>query len=196
MSSWGQDWDGVGLPPADSLPGSWSWNSHLQWPSYNWQTTKRQARGPQTAKSGLPPIFAKHRFIETQPHSLTWMFSAASFMPQLCAHAKSLRVSSSSRPRGLQPARLLCPWDSPGKSTGVGCHSLLQPIFLTQGSNQRLLWLLHWQTDYLSLVPSGKLIVKETHWGLYWKNFLTPAVTGSRPQEKNNLNPCNFFSHL
>ena len=30
------------------------------------------------------------------------------------------------RPHGLQPTRLLSPWDSPGKSTGVGCHYLLQ----------------------------------------------------------------------
>ena len=29
-------------------------------------------------------------------------------------------------------SRLLCPWDSPGKNTGVGCHALLQGIFLTQ----------------------------------------------------------------
>ena len=29
-------------------------------------------------------------------------------------------------PHGLQPTRLLCPWDFPGKSTGVGCHCLLQ----------------------------------------------------------------------
>ena len=35
-------------------------------------------------------------------------------------------VSDSSRPHGLQPTRLLCPWDSPGKNTGVGCHFLLQ----------------------------------------------------------------------
>ena len=42
-------------------------------------------------------------------------------------------VSNSLQPHGLQPARLLCPWDSPGKNTGVGCHSLLQGIFLTQG---------------------------------------------------------------
>ena len=34
-------------------------------------------------------------------------------------------VSDSLRPRGLQPTRLLHPWDSPGKSTGVGCHCLL-----------------------------------------------------------------------
>ena len=34
---------------------------------------------------------------------------------------------------------LLCPWDSPGKNTGVGCRALLQGIFLTQGSNPGLL---------------------------------------------------------
>ena len=47
-------------------------------------------------------------------------------------------VSDSVRLYGLQPARLLCPWDSPGKITGVGCHALLQ-IFLTQGLNPHLL---------------------------------------------------------
>ena len=41
-------------------------------------------------------------------------------------------------PRTVQPTRLLCPWDSPGKSTGVGCRFLLQGIFLTQGSNPGL----------------------------------------------------------
>ena len=40
--------------------------------------------------------------------------------------------------------------DSPGKNTGVVCHSLLQGIFLTQGSNPRCLHLLHWQADPLS----------------------------------------------
>ena len=35
-------------------------------------------------------------------------------------------MSDSSRPHGLQPTRLLCPWDFPGKSTGVGCHCRLQ----------------------------------------------------------------------
>ena len=35
--------------------------------------------------------------------------------------------------------------DSPGKNTGVDCHTLLQGIFLTQGSNPGLLCLLHWQ---------------------------------------------------
>ena len=36
-------------------------------------------------------------------------------------------------------SRLLCPWDSPGKNTGVGCHFLLQGIFWAQGSNPGLL---------------------------------------------------------
>ena len=35
-------------------------------------------------------------------------------------------MSDSLRPHGLQPTRLLHPWDFPGKSTGVGCHCLLQ----------------------------------------------------------------------
>ena len=43
------------------------------------------------------------------------------------------------RPHGPQPTSLLCLWDFPGKNAGMGFHFLLQGIFLTQGSNQRLL---------------------------------------------------------
>ena len=54
-------------------------------------------------------------------------------------------TSDSLRPHGLQPTRLLCPWDSPGKNTGVGCHALLQGILPTQGSNPHLhcRWILY-----------------------------------------------------
>ena len=52
-------------------------------------------------------------------------------------------------------ARLLCPWDSPGKNTGVGCHALLQGIFPTEGSNASILHLLHWQVDSLPLNHLG-----------------------------------------
>ena len=48
-------------------------------------------------------------------------------------------VSDSLLPHGLQPTRLLRPWDFPGKNTGVGCHCLLQEIFPTQGLNPSLL---------------------------------------------------------
>ena len=48
-------------------------------------------------------------------------------------------MSESLRPHGLQPARFLCPWNFPGKNTGVVYHALLQGIFPTQGSNPVLL---------------------------------------------------------
>ena len=48
-------------------------------------------------------------------------------------------MSNSLRPHGLYPTRFLCPWDFPGNSTRVGCHFLLQRIFLTQGLNPGLL---------------------------------------------------------
>ena len=47
-------------------------------------------------------------------------------------------VSDSLRPHRLQPARLLCPWDFLGNSTGVDCHFLHQGIFPTRGSNPGL----------------------------------------------------------
>ena len=44
---------------------------------------------------------------------------------RLCCLVTSV-VSDSVQPHELQCSRLLCPWDSPGKNTGVGCHFLLQ----------------------------------------------------------------------
>ena len=57
---------------------------------------------------------------------------------QLCICVRVCRslVSNSLQPHRLQPAKLLCPWDSPGKNTGVGCHALLQGIFPTQYRTQ------------------------------------------------------------
>ena len=48
-------------------------------------------------------------------------------------------VSNSLQPHVLQPTRLLCPWDSPGKNPKVGSLSLLQRLFPTQESNPGLL---------------------------------------------------------
>ena len=74
-------------------------------------------------------------------------------------------MSSSLRPYGLWPARLLCPSGSPGKNPGVGCHALLlQGIFPTQGSTPHLLHLLHEQTVSLALALPGKPISQQrTH---------------------------------
>ena len=83
---------------------------------------------------------------------------------------KSLSLSDSLWPCGLQPTRLLCPWDSPGKSTGVGCHFLLQGIFPIQESNpglphcgQTVYRLIHQEVTYISklrLIHIGKIEVK------------------------------------
>ena len=61
----------------------------------------------------------------------------------------------------------VCPWDFPGKNTGVGCHSLLQGVFPTQGSNWHLLHcrriLYHWaareahmSSQAIVIVPAGR----------------------------------------
>ena len=59
----------------------------------------------------------------------------------MLSEKNSDKVSAPSCPtlcNPMNPTRLLYPWDSPGKNTGVGCHFLLQGIFPTQGSNPGL----------------------------------------------------------
>ena len=62
-------------------------------------------------------------------------------------------VSDSLLPHGLQPARLLCPWDSPDRYTGVGCHALLQGNLPDPGIEPRSPAL---QADSLLSGPPGK----------------------------------------
>ena len=69
-----------------------------------------------------------------------------------CVCAQSLAMSNSLQPHGLHPARLLCPWDIPGKDTGLGCHFFLQGMFQTQRLN---LCPLHWQMNSLPLSYLG-----------------------------------------
>ena len=68
-------------------------------------------------------------------------------------------MPDSSGAPGLWPARPLCPWDSPGKNTGVGCHFLLQGIFPTQESN-----LCHLLADgFFTTEPPGKPIKNQRY---------------------------------
>ena len=69
-----------------------------------------------------------------------------SLQQQVCSAARSCLTLWL---RGLQPARLLCQWNFPGKNTKVDCHFLLQGAFLTHGLNPRLLHLQYWQADSL-----------------------------------------------
>ena len=72
-----------------------------------------------------PPYHAK---------SLVYIRFTLGVVQFVCVPSRSV-MSDSLQPHGLYPARLLCPWNSPDKSTGVSSHSLLQGIFQTQGSN-------------------------------------------------------------
>ena len=77
------------------------------------------------------------------------------------------------------PNRLLCPWNSPGKNTGVGCHFLSQGIFPAQGKNPCLLCLLYCRQILYPLSHWGNL-------GLKWGNVIYRVqvnfrnLTGSR----------------
>ena len=59
--------------------------------------------------------------------------------PDVLKYISHSVMSNSLQCHGLQSTGLLYPWNSPGKNTGVGCHFLLQGIFLIQGSNPGLL---------------------------------------------------------
>ena len=112
----------------------------------------RLCETPETAAHQAPPSLGFSR----QEH-----WSGLPFPSPM--HEKSkwsrLVVSNSSRPHGLQPTRLLCPWDSPGKSTGVGCHCLLRPTLKTaapffrpdQPENCRTFWSLKLESQNLFL---------------------------------------------
>ena len=73
----------------------------------------------------------------------------------VCASAHSV-VFNSWKAYGLWPARLLCPWDSPGKNTGMDYHCLLQGIFLTHGSNLHLLTSPALAGRFITTEPPGK----------------------------------------
>ena len=75
-------------------------------------------------------------------------------------------MSGSLQPHGLFPSRPLCPWNSPGKNTGVGSHSLLQGIFPTQGSKPGLL-------------PCRQILYHLTHQGISSYQGTNPILEGS-----------------
>ena len=58
-------------------------------------------------------------------HTLPHILYILLYIIYICLKVASV-VSNSVRPHRRQPARLICPWDSPGNNTGLGCHFLLQ----------------------------------------------------------------------
>ena len=96
-----------------------------------------------------------------------------------CKSVNHSAVSNSLRPHGLGPVSLLCPWNSPGKNTGVGSHSLLQGVLPDPGIEA---WSLALQEDSLLSEPPGKPWKAATK----GERFLYPGkrLTGGRDQER------------
>ena len=92
---------------------------------------------PYFSRPLLQWLLLRHHFFATSKNSLKLACCC-------CLVAKSCLI--------LLPTRLLCPWNFPGKNTGVSCHFLFQGIFPTQRSNPHLL---HWQADSLPLSHLG-----------------------------------------
>ena len=75
----------------------------------------------------------------------------------MCAYVLSrFSCVRSLRPYRLQPTRLLCPCDSPGSNTRVGCHALFQGNLPDPGTELMFLMSPHWQLGSLPLAPPGK----------------------------------------
>ena len=92
-------------------------------------------------------------------------------------------VSDSVWPHGLQPTRLLRPWDSPGKNTGVGCHFLLQCMKVERESEvtQSCLTL----SDPMDCSPPGSSV----H-GIFWATVLEwGAIAFSQCHYSIQVNP-------
>ena len=91
-------------------------------------------------------------------------------------------ASASLRPHGLWPTRLLCPWDFLGKNSGVGSHSLLQRIFLTQGLDPSLL---HYRQILYHLTHQGRLKPY-----IFLKDFICPPFIVIRLQSQCSWSVC------
>ena len=87
------------------------------------------------APGGSLKIKGLKSFIHGVTNWLLWSIHYSTLLPLLSCFS---HVQLSVWPYGPQPARLVCPWDSLGKGTRVGCHAPLQGIFLTQGLNSHL----------------------------------------------------------
>ena len=100
--------------------------------------------------------------------SIKWLYqSRAPSLLVLCS--VSSVMSNSLKPYGLWATKILCPWDSPGKNTGVSCHSLLQRIFPTQGLKLRLLCCLPCRLILYTLSYLG--MFENLNWN-FWMSFL------------------------
>ena len=141
------------------LPGNFlgSWDSVIlgeKWWQVSWYEFQKKTTFPSPTQSCLLGALGEIVF----PQTLGFLSELAPMLWKcyLSKHWVTQSCPTLLWPCRLLPARLLCPWNSPGKNTGVGCHFLLQGIFPTQGSKVHLL---DWQADSLPLNHQGRLVL-------------------------------------
>ena len=96
-------------------------------------------------------------------------------------------ITDSLQLHGLYPARFLCPWNSPGKNTDVGCLSFLQGIFPTQVLN---LGLLHCRQILYHLSHQGSLITVLFIWKLTSKNIVLSKWINNGTSRQQDIIQC------
>ena len=111
-------------------------------------TTAAAAKSLQSCPTLLDPIDGSQPGSPVlgilQARTLEWVAISFSNALKWKVKVRHSVVSDSSRPHGLQPTRLLHPWDCPGKSTGVGCHCLLRQSLLREHKWVQPLWKSTW----------------------------------------------------
>ena len=124
-----------------------------------------QPRRRQPTRLAVPGIL--------QARTLEWLglpFPSPMYENEKWKWSRSV-LSDSSRPHGLQPTRLLCPWDFPGKSTGVGRHCLLWTRSMSF-SNLKRPWRM-WIKKKMIIKHKWICYFSENVWSL-WKGHLKP----------------------
>ena len=114
-------------------------------------------------------------------------------------------VSDSPRPHGLQPTRLLRPWDFPGRSTGVGCHSLLLISILSNAQRREKV-----RKQILNnLIPMVRLVSCEIDtsdylrfmqlklvWQAEYLDHIRYSINPQNLSNSPNLSPCSSSKFL
>ena len=117
---------------------------------YKWLTT---FPSPLVKEIVFNPLYILASFVKDKVSICAWIY----LIICVCVYVSHSAMSESLQPHELYPTRLLCPWTSPGKNIGVGSHSLLQGLLLTQGAN--------WCPSHC-----GQILCHQSHQGSYNNN--------------------------
>ena len=173
----------------------------LQWARRDWMIPKIPSNSAAAAKSlqscptlcdhidGSPPGSPSLGF-SRQEHWSGLPFPSPMHESEKWKWSRSI-VSDSWQPHGLQPTRLLCPWDSPGKSTGVGCHCLLHHLTLRSYNSSFQLYACQVEKNVVCLIDEKTEILRKwsnpSNTGVFTFSAMTCSKTWKQRLAETNL---------